>query len=239
MPVADNKRRKASQTTSSIIDAEHLVAKQVYPERRIEILEYLRLFGYKPDRTIVQVHVAGFFNKRRANTKAIEKRQTAVKRYGGTTFVVVGRTHDPSIMDLVIRPKKKREDTNPGYIGYLWKNKDPQRRAPHEIVPLDFTPAHVPYPADWKNMFATKGFMLALHVPASFAKDKNKISRALYQAGKKVDVMKRWDFLKEIRNSGYGEQQIIEDPLSILKVRLAKGEIKPEEYETLRQTLTR
>jgi len=239
MPVADNKRRKAGQTTSSIIDAEHLVAKQVYPERRIEILEYLRLFGYKPDRTIVQVHVAGFFNKRRANTKAIEKRQTAVKRYGGTTFVVVGRTHDPSIMDLVIKPKKKREDTNPGYIGYLWKNKDPQRRAPHEIVPLDFTPAHVPYPADWKNMFATKGFMLALHVPASFAKDKNKISRALYQAGKKVDVRKRWDFLKEITNSGYGEQQIIEDPLSILKVRLAKGEIKPEEYETLRQTLTR
>jgi hypothetical protein len=30
-------------------------------------------------------------------------------------------------------------------------------------------------------MFATKGFMFALHVPASFAKDKNRLTRALYR----------------------------------------------------------
>ncbi|HYX72990.1 MAG TPA: hypothetical protein VE732_09470, partial [Nitrososphaera sp.] len=76
-----------------------------------------------------------------------------------------------------------------------------------------------------------------LHVPASFAKQKNKLSRALYSAGKKTDVRKRWDFIKEIRSSGYG-QQAAEDPLSTLKIRLAKGEISSQEYEKLYQTLT-
>jgi hypothetical protein len=85
-------------------------------------------------------------------------------------------------------------------------------------------------------MFATKGFMLALHVPASFAKHKNKLSRALYRAGKNADVKKRWDFIEKIRSSGY-EQQPDEDPLNILKIRLAKGEISTQAYERLRQTL--
>ena len=240
MSLTDNKRKKGGQTASStttITEAEHIVADQVPSNRREEVLEYLKMFGYKPDRTILQVHIVGFFNKRRANARAVEQKEAASRRYGGTTFVVVGRTHDPSIMDLVMKPKKKREETSPGYVGYLWKSKDPQKRAPHEVIPLDFTPVHIPYPADWKNMFATKGFMVALHVPASFAKDKNKLSRALYRAGKNADVRKRWDFIEEIRSSGYG-QQAAEDPLSILKIRLAKGEISPQEYEKLRQTLT-
>jgi hypothetical protein len=238
MSLTDNKRKKRGQTASSttITKAEDIVAEQVPSNRRDEILEYLKLFGYKPDRTILQVHVVGFFNKRRASARAVEQKVAATKRYGGTTFVVVGRTHDPSIMDLVIKPKKKREETSPGYIGYLWKNKDPQKRAPHEVIPLDFTPAHVPYPPDWKNMFATKGFMIALHVPASFAKHKNKLSRALYRAGKNADVRKRWDFIEESKSMGYG-QQAVDDPLNILKVRLAKGEISPQEYERLHQTL--
>ena len=87
-------------------------------------------------------------------------------------------------------------------------------------------------------MFATKGFMLALHVPASFAKHKNKLTRALYRVGKKTDVKKRWNFIDEIRNSGYG-QQVVEDPLTILKIRLAKSELTPQEYEKLRQMLVR
>jgi hypothetical protein len=239
MSLTDNRRKKrGAQTASTITEAEHIVADQVTSNRQAEILEYLKLFGYKPDRTILQVHIAGFFNKRRAGARAVEQRETSAKRYGGTTFVVVGRTHDPSIMDLVVKPKSKREATSPGYIGYFWKNKDPQKRAPHEVVPLDFTPTHVPYPEDWKNMFATKGFMVALHVPASFAKDKNKLLRALYRAGKKADVRKRWDFIEEIRNSGYGQKQGGEDPLSILKIRLARGEISQQEYEKLHQTLT-
>lgn len=80
--------------------------------------------------------------------------------------------------------------------------------------------------------------MLALHVPASFAKHKNKLTRALYRVGKKTDVKKRWNFIEEIRNSGYG-QQAVEDPLTILKIRLAKGELTPQEYEKLRQTLVK
>ncbi len=241
MSLTDNRRkgrgRTASSSSSTIAEAKHIVADQVSSDRRAEILEYLKLFGYKPDRTILQVHIVGFFNKRRANARSVEQREAASRRYGGTTFVVVGRTHDPSIMDLVIKPKKKREETSPGYIGYLWKSKDPHKKAPHEVIPLDFTPVHVPYPADWKNIFATKGFMVALHVPAAFAKHKNKLSRALYRAGKKADVKKPWDFIEEIKSSGYG-QQAAEDPLSILKIRLAKGEISPQEYEKLRQTLT-
>jgi hypothetical protein len=238
MSLTDNKQKKRGQTasTTTIAEAEHIVADQVPSNRQAEILEYLKLFGYKPDRTILQVHIVGFFNKRRTTARPVGQREAAARRYGGTTFVVVGRTHDPSIMDLVIKPKKKREETSPGYVGYLWKNKDPQKRAPHEVIPLDFTPVHIPYPADWKNMFATKGFMIALHVPASFAKHKNKLSRALYRAGKNADVKKRWDFVEEIRSIGYG-QQAAEDALNILKVRLAKGEISPQEYERLHQTL--
>ena len=237
MSLTDNKlKRKGGHIASTIADAGHIVAEHVPSTRRAEILEYLKLFGYKPDRTILQVHIAGFFNKRQTKAGVTVQREAAARRYGGTTFVVVGRTHDPSIMNLVMKPKKKREETSPGYLGYLWKSKDPQKRAPHEVIPLDFTPVHVPYPADWKTMFATKGFMLVLHVPASFAKHKNKLSRALYRAGKNADVRKRWDFIEEIRNSGYG-QQADEDPLSILKIRLAKGEISSQEYERLRQTL--
>jgi hypothetical protein len=241
MSLTDNRRKKRGQTaysSTTIAEAEHTVADQVSSNRREEILEYLKLFGYKPDRTILQAHIVGFFNKRRTNARSVEQREAASRRYGGTTFVIVGRTHDPSIMDLVIKPKKKREETSPGYIGYLWKSKDPQKKAPHEVIPLDFTPVHVPYPEDWKNIFATKGFMIALHVPASFAKHKNKLSRALYRAGKNVDVKKPWDFIEEIRSSGYG-QQAAEDPLGILKIRLAKGEISTQEYEKLLQTLTR
>jgi hypothetical protein len=237
MSLTDNKRKKGGRIASTTVDAAPIVADQVPSNRRDEILEYLKLFGYKPDKTIIQVYISGFFNKRQANARAQEKIEATVRRYGGTTFVVVGRTHDPSIMDLLIKPKKKREETSPGYLGYLWKSKDPQKRAPHEVIPLDFAPIHIPYPAEWKNMFATKGFIVALHVPASFAKQKNKLSRALYRAGKKTDVRKRWDFIKEIRSSGYG-QQAAEDPLSILKIRLAKGEISSQEYEKLHQALT-
>jgi Short C-terminal domain len=238
MSLAENRRKKTgAQTASTITEAERVVANQVTFNRRSEILEYLRLFGYKPDRTILQIHIAGFFNKRYRTRKATEQRDKSFRRYGGTTFTVIGRTHDPSVMDLVIKPKNKRE-ANPGYIGYLWKNKDPHKRAPHEVIPLDFTPSHMRYPEDWKNMFATKGFMVALHVPTSFAKHKNKLSRALYRVGKKVDVRSRWDFIEEVRSTGYGQQAAAEEPMRILKTRLAKGEISQQEYEELRQTLT-
>ena len=174
----------------------------------------LKLFGYKADKTIIQVHITGFFRKKgqqQYNQKEKERHTAAVKKYGGTSFVIVGRTHDPSIIENVVKPKKKNAlDASPGYVGYLWKNKDPQKRAPHELIPLDFTPIHLPYPTDWKNMFATKGFMLALHVPASFARDKNRLTRALYRIGKSgivIDVKKEWTFINDIRQFGINNTQ--------------------------------
>src|SRR5919202_5556309 len=106
--VDDRRKRKGAQMTSTSADAQRLVEDRVTSNRRSEILEYLKLFGYKPDRTILQVHIAGFFNKAHGKRKATEQREKSSRRYGGTTFVVVGRTHDPSIMDLVIKPKNKR-----------------------------------------------------------------------------------------------------------------------------------
>ena len=270
----DNKiKRKAvasaSSMTTSLLDFKDLISKEVPQNRRQEIYEYMSLFGYKPDKTIIQVHITGFFRKKNYSEREIEQHKAAVKRYGGTTFVVIGRTHDPSIIDILIKPKKKSPyDSSPGYLGYLWKNKDPQKRAPHNVMPLDFTPIHLPYPVDWKNRFATKGFMIALHVPSSFARSKNRLTRALYRIRKtRVDVKKEWNFLDELKNLNYmQEARYIEnnediqndtvqatstsnptirrgnvknehievgDPLRILKLRLAKGEITKNEYNEL------
>jgi Short C-terminal domain len=268
-----NRRRPQQQKVQAIPKAESIISNQVYVNRRNEIHEYLRLFGYKQDKTIIQVHITGFFRKKgqQPSQKEKERHTAAVKRYGGTSFVIVGRTHDPSIIENVVKPKKKNLlDTSPGYVGYLWKNKDPQKRAPHDILPLDFTPIHLPYPTDWKNIFATKGFMLALHVPSSFAKDKNRLTRALYRLGKSsiIDVKNEWTFLNDIKQFGFNnmqqnktvsvttktdksnsnmnyddnneENKVIdkeEDPVRIIKRRLAKGEISKEEYEELRRSI--
>jgi hypothetical protein len=207
-----NRRRQQQQKVQAIPKAESIIPNQVSANRRNEIHEYLKLFGYKPDKTIIQVHITGFFRKKgqQPSQKEKERHAAAVKRYGGTSFVIVGRTHDPSIIENVAKPKKKNPlDTSPGYVGYLWKNKDPQKRAPHDVLPLDFTPIHLPYPTDWKNIFATKGFMLALHVPASFAKDKNRLTRALYRLGKSgiVNVKNEWTFLNDISQFGFNNMQ--------------------------------
>jgi hypothetical protein len=203
----NNNRRKSVASATSFLDLKDQISSEVPQNRRQEIYEYMSLFGYKPDRTIVQVHITGFFRKKTYSQRQIEQHRVAVKRYGGTTFVVIGRTHDPSIMDIVTKPKQKSPyDASPGYIGYLWKNKESQRRAPHEVIPLDFTPIHLPYPVDWKNRFATKGFMIALHVPSSFAKSKNTLTRALYRIGKtRVDVKKEWKILNELKNLNYSQ----------------------------------
>ena len=52
MSLTDNKRKKGSRVVSTVVDAAPIVADQVPSNRRKEILEYLKLFGYKPDRTI-------------------------------------------------------------------------------------------------------------------------------------------------------------------------------------------
>lgn len=263
-----------SSSSSSFLEVENKISNEVPQKRRNEIYEFMKLFGYKPERSIVQVHLTGFFKKKKYTPREIEQHKTTIKRYGGTTFVVIGRTHDPSIMEMVVKPKKKNPyDNSPGYIGYLWKNKDAQKRAPHEIIPLDFTPIHLPYPTDWKNMFATKGFMLAMHVPSFLAKDKSKLTRALYRIGKsRVDIKQEWSFLNELKNiittfrqedasidtqtitktkteneqkqhstrvskksknKTIGDDDEQQDPIRVLKLRLAKGEIDKKEYQEL------
>jgi hypothetical protein len=262
-----------SSSSSSFLEVVNKISNEVPQNRRNEIYEFIKLFGYKPERSIVQVHLTGFFKKKKYTPREIEQHKTTIKRYGGTTFVVIGRTHDPSIMEMVVKPKKKNPyDNSPGYIGYLWKNKDAQKRAPHEIIPLDFTPIHLPYPTDWKNMFATKGFMLAMHVPSFLAKDKSKLTRALYRIGKsRVDIKQEWSFLNELKNiintfrqedasidnetktkteneqkqhstrvSKKSKNKTIgddddeqQDPIRVLKLRLAKGEIDKKEYQEL------
>jgi hypothetical protein len=263
-----NGKMQQQQRVQTISKAGSVVSKQVSAKRRDEIYEYLKLFGYKADKTIIQVHVTGFFRRKGQQADKKEKaRKAATKRYGGISFVIVGRTHDPSIMENVIKPKKRNPlDTSPGYIGYLWKNKDPQKRAPHEVIPLDFTPINLPYPTEWKSMFATKGFMLALHVPSSFVRYKNRLTRALYRIGRggPLDIKNEWRFLDDLRrlgfdnvhaattsgikytqstvpdatNSSYTNQnEQHENPVTIVKRRLAKGEISKEEYDELRRAI--
>ncbi len=53
-------------------------------------------------------------------------------------------------------------------------------------------------------MFATKGFLIAMHVPTSFVKDKNKIIQALYRIAKNgLDIRTAENFLNDIKNLGY------------------------------------
>src|SRR5919202_1374692 len=93
----NNNRRKSVASATSLLDLRDQISSEVPQNRTKEICEYMSLFGYKPDRTIVQVHITGFFRKKTYSQRQIEQRRAAVKRYGGNTFVVIGRTHDPSI----------------------------------------------------------------------------------------------------------------------------------------------
>ena len=213
-------------------------------QRRVEFQRYLELFGYKPESTILQFHISGFFNKRQPSEKEIENRKKSFQRYGGTTFVIVGRIHDPSIVHTLISPKKKDPyEGSSGYLGYLWKRKDKPGRAPHEVLPLDFTPTHIPYPNEWKTVYATKGYMVALHVPSSLARKKNEIMRLLYKIGKRnnLDVKKEWSFLNEIeeslnpKNEKQSKPEKERDFEDTLKRRLVNGEIAKQKYRDLRK----
>ena len=72
-----NIQRSLGSLQSSIsadISKQQLVSIQIPPNRRQEILEYLKLFGYKPEKTILQVHIIGFFNKRRLNQRELDQK---------------------------------------------------------------------------------------------------------------------------------------------------------------------
>jgi hypothetical protein len=178
------------------------------PANRIqEFQEYLQLFGYKPTRTILQAHRASLLGRRRVVPQRVrEARERARKRYGGTTFTVVGRTHDHSFIERLIAPKYTRnsdQQRERSYVGYLFGPSNQNSLAPHELLPLDFTPTHVEYPEEWKKIYPDEGILIALHVPVSFAKDKNRLMRALYREGKKVDVREKWTFIEKVKEFAY------------------------------------
>ena len=66
--------QRSLQSSISDISKQQLVSVQIPPNRRQEILEYLKLFGYKSEKTILQVHIIGFFNKRRLDQRELEKK---------------------------------------------------------------------------------------------------------------------------------------------------------------------
>lgn len=55
--------QRALQSSTSEISEQQLISMQIPPKRRKEIREYLKLFGYKPEKTILQVHLIGFLVK--------------------------------------------------------------------------------------------------------------------------------------------------------------------------------
>lgn len=200
MTAQQTPRRRQRQVVQTAQDAIRL---EVPENRTEEILRYLRLFGYKPNSTILQVHIAGYFGRGRTTPKQVSQRERAASRYGGRTFVVVGRTHDPNFLRNLIAPKKRQEDSNPGYVGYLFKKKDQDGKAPHELLPLDFVPSELSYPPDWKDMLATRGYLVTMHVPSDFAPRKNELQRQLRRLKGRALVKEPWTFLDDLEQYGY------------------------------------
>jgi hypothetical protein len=87
--------------------------------------------------------------------------------------------------------------------------------------------------------------MIALHVPSTFAKKKNEITRILYRIGKQpdIDVREEWYFLREIEeslkmnNKEYDNSKSGIDLVELLDQRLSKGEISKEEFDHIRNIL--
>lgn len=191
--------RKRSRRVVSTVET--AIKLQVPETRSEEILKYLKLFGYKPERSILQVHVAGYFGRGVTTAREAAARERAAARYGGRTFTIVGKTHDPEILKLLVPPKKR--EASPGYMGYLFKKKDKEEKTPDELLPLDFTPAPLFYPREWKDMFGTRGYLITMHVPSDFASKKNELIRKLRRLRGQVDVKKEWSFVEELAEFGY------------------------------------
>jgi hypothetical protein len=191
-----------------------VVESEVPAGRRREIERYLELFGYRPERTILQAHEAGSFGRGAQSGMELARRMTAAARYRGHTFTVVGRTHDTSLTERLVRPRKTR-GANPGYMGYLFVGKDEGGKPPHELLPLDFVPNGMVYPADWKSLFRSKGLLITMHVPSTFASGKNELLRRLRRIGGAMDAKKEWTFFDELEEFGYsataGRQDVPEN----------------------------
>src|SRR5688500_13563993 len=107
-PIRHQKRniqQRALQSSISAISKHQIVSIPVPPNRRNEIGQILKLFGDNSEKTRIQLHVIGFFRKKNLNQREVEQKSKSVKSYGGTSFIVVGRTYIPAIIENVIRPK--------------------------------------------------------------------------------------------------------------------------------------
>jgi hypothetical protein len=201
-------RRRRARQSQVVQTAEDVVRLQVPNNRNEEIGRYLRLFGYKPDRTVLQVHIAGYFGRGSRTPREVSQRERAASRYGGRTFVVVGRTHDPDFLSKLIPPRKKAKEANPGYVGYLFKERDQDHKAPHQLLPPDFVPSELTYPRDWKEIFGTRGYLVTMHVPSDFAPKKNNLLRQIRRLKGTALVKEPWTFLDELENYGYEKNRV-------------------------------
>lgn len=198
-----NGKAGSQALSAQILTAEQDIAREVPRNRREEIARYLRLFGYKPERTILQVHAAGSFGKKRYTQAEAKRRESALKRYGAPTFTVLGRTHDPAIKINLIPPRKKDGDSTEGYLGYLFAGKDAELRPPDSFVPLDFTPMSLHYPERWKEELGRKAYLIAMHVPSDFAVAKNEVHRVLRRLSSGIEIRERWAFIDKLEEYGY------------------------------------
>jgi hypothetical protein len=80
-----NGKMQQQQKVQTISKAGSVVSKQVSAKRRDEIYKYLKLFGYKADKTIIQVHVTGFFRRKgqQADQKEKARKAAAIKNMEG------------------------------------------------------------------------------------------------------------------------------------------------------------
>ena len=78
-----NNRRRRQHNIQTIRKTESIISNQVFANRRNEIHEYLKLFGYKPDKTIIQVHITGFFRKRQLSQREKERYTLGSKKVWG------------------------------------------------------------------------------------------------------------------------------------------------------------
>jgi hypothetical protein len=194
-----NKKRLPEQV---LITKERIIEQEIPQFRREEIRKYLELFGYRPEYTILQVHEAGSFGRGLRPARELAARARAAARYGGRTFVVVGRTHSTEFLRKLIPPKKQSE-SSPGYLGYLFQKKDQDKKAPDELLPLDFTPTPLCYPRDWEDTLGEPAYLITMHVPTDFARRKNELIRRLGRIRGDVSVKKEWKFLEELGEFGY------------------------------------
>jgi hypothetical protein len=200
-------KKSPSRRIYKLPSVEDIVKRDVPSNRMEEIERYLKLFGYKPERTILQIHLAGSFGSKKYIPKNIERQEAARKKYGGTTFTLLGRTHDPAIEKYAIHPKRINPEYNEGYLGYLFMKKDADFKAPHELLPLDFIPMGLNYPTEWRVLFNTKGYFISMHVPSSFVLGKNEVHMQLRRMKGGIDPKKKWDFLDSLEKFGYFKEK--------------------------------